>query len=156
MSIRHARLADVAPLGALLDGYRAFYAQASDPDAARRFVTRRLELGDSRLLVHEDDDSLTGFVQCYPLFSTVRLAPQWRLNDLFVAPEARGRGIGHALMRAAADQARAEGVHQLTLATGADNRVAQALYESEGWRRDEAFHHYALSLDGGRRHVPSA
>ncbi len=148
MPIRHAATLDLVPLAALLDGYRVFYGQASDPDAARRFVDRRLALGDAHLLVHEEDDgNLTGFVQCYPLFSTVRLAPLWRLNDLFVTPRARGRGVGRALMRAAVDLARAEGVQHLALATGIDNRTAQALYASEGWRRDEAFHHYALSLD---------
>ncbi|RTR01113.1 GNAT family N-acetyltransferase [Halomonas nitroreducens] len=148
MPIRHARTDDIAPLGALLDGYRVFYGQASDPDAAQRFVARRLGLGDSHLLVHEDDDdSLAGFVQCYPLFSTVRLAPLWRLNDLFVAPETRGRGVGRALMQAAAELARAHDVKHLALATGIDNHTAQSLYESEGWRRDRAFHHYALDLD---------
>ncbi|PSJ23067.1 GNAT family N-acetyltransferase [Halomonas sp. ND22Bw] len=147
MPIRHARCHDREPLASLLDGYRVFYGRASAPDAARHFIGRRLEQGDSHLLVHEEDDAtLTGFVQCYPLFSTVRLARQWRLNDLFVAPSARGRGVGRALMRAAAELARAEGVHHLALATGIDNRTAQALYESEGWRRDEAFHHYALTL----------
>ncbi|MFG6178509.1 GNAT family N-acetyltransferase [Halomonas sp. THAF12] len=146
MAIRHARLADVEALGDLLDTYRVFYGQPSEPDAARRFVARRLGLGDSHLLVHENDRTLEGFVQLYPSFSTVRLARQWRLNDLFVAHQARGRGIGRALMQAAAELAMAEGVHHLQLATGIDNRTAQSLYESEGWQRDRAFHHYALSL----------
>lgn len=156
MPIRHARLADVEALGALLDDYRVFYGQASDPDAARRFLARRLGLGDSHLLMHCGDDGVPqGFVQLYPLFSTVRLAPQWRLNDLFVAPQARRRGVGRALMNAARDLALAQGVRQLTLATRIDNQAAQALYEALGWQRDRDFHHYALRLDGENAHVPS-
>ncbi|GEK46939.1 GNAT family N-acetyltransferase [Halomonas pacifica] len=156
MPIRHARLADVEALGALLDDYRVFYGQASDPDAARRFLARRLGLGDSHLLMHCGDDGVPqGFVQLYPLFSTVRLAPQWRLNDLFVAPQARRRGLGRALMNAARDLALAHGVRQLTLATRIDNQAAQALYEALGWQRDRDFHHYALRLDGENAHVPS-
>ncbi|MDN3557405.1 GNAT family N-acetyltransferase [Halomonas maura] len=147
MPIRHARLADVEALGELLDAYRVFYGRASDPDAARHFIARRLGLGDAHLLVHDDAGALQGFVQLYPLFSTVRLAPLWQLNDLFVAPHARRRGIGRGLLQAAADLAQAEGVRHLKLSTGIDNRAAQSLYESQGWRRDRAFHHYALSLD---------
>ncbi|MBF8221881.1 GNAT family N-acetyltransferase [Halomonas sp. 328] len=156
MIIRSARLADVAALGALLDAYRVFYGQPSDPDAARRFVAKRLGLGDAHLLVSCDDEGVPqGFVQLYPLFSTVRLAPLWRLNDLFVAPQARRQGIGRALLRAARDLALAHGVHQLTLATQTDNHAAQALYDALGWQRDRAFHHYALRLDGENPHVPS-
>lgn len=148
MSIRHARLADVEALGALLDAYRVFYGQASDPDAARRFLARRLGLGDAHLLVSCDDEgALQGFIQLYPLFSTVRLAPLWRLNDLFVAPQARRRGVGRALMNAARDLALAQGVRQLTLATRTNNHAAQALYEALGWQCDRDFHHYALTLD---------
>ncbi|UYG08351.1 GNAT family N-acetyltransferase [Halomonas sp. M4R1S46] len=147
MPIRHARLADVEALGELLDAYRVFYGRASDPDAARHFLARRLGLGDARLLVHDDEGALQGFVQLYPLFSTVRLAPLWQLNDLFVAPHARRRGVGRALLQAVRDLALAEGVRHLKLSTGIDNRTAQSLYESQGWQRDRAFHHYALSLD---------
>lgn len=148
MSIRHARLADVEALGALLDAYRVFYGQASDPAAARHFLARRLGLGDSHLLIHcGDDGAPQGFVQLYPLFSTVRLSPLWRLNDLFVAPRARHRGVGRALMHAARDLALAHGVRQLTLATRTDNHAAQALYDALGWQRDQDFHHYALTLD---------
>ncbi|TFH88537.1 GNAT family N-acetyltransferase [Billgrantia azerbaijanica] len=148
MTVRHAKLRDIEALGALLDGYRVFYGQPSDPAAARNFLAHRLGLGDSHLLVHEGEDGeLQGFVQLYPLFSTVRLAPLWLLNDLFVAPHARERGIGRALMSAARDLARAHGVKQLKLATQIENRVAQGLYASLGWQRDTAFHHYALTVN---------
>lgn len=147
MSVRHARLRDVDALGELLDGYRVFYGQASDIAEARHFLARRLGLGDSYLLVHEaEEGDLQGFVQLYPLFSTVRLAPLWLLNDLFVSPQARQQGIGRALMSAACDLARANGVTHLKLATQVENHTAQALYESLGWQRDTTFYHYALLL----------
>ncbi|MDI5986542.1 GNAT family N-acetyltransferase [Halomonas sp. M4R5S39] len=148
MSVRHAKLRDIEALGELLDGYRVFYDQPSDPAGARNFLAHRLGLGDSHLLVDEGEDGeLLGFVQLYPLFSTVRLAPLWQLNDLFVTPNARQRGIGRALMNAARDLALANGVRHLKLATQIENRVAQELYESLGWRRDTVFHHYALTVD---------
>ncbi|GGY05050.1 putative N-acetyltransferase YhfO [Litchfieldella qijiaojingensis] len=148
MSVRHAKLRDVEALGELLDGYRVFYDQPSDLASARNFLAHRLGLGDSHLLVYEGEGGeLLGFVQLYPLFSTVRLAPLWLLNDLFVAPNARERGIGRALMIAARDLAQANGVRHLKLATQIENHTAQRLYESLGWQRDTVFHHYALTVD---------
>lgn len=147
MPVRPARLSDLEALGALFDGYRAFYGQSSDPERTHRFLSHRLGLADSHLLVHAGAaGELEGFVQLYPLFSTVRLAPEWILKDLFVAPEARERGVGRALMIAAQELAREHGVSQLRLTTQVHNQVAQALYESLDWQRDTAFYRYNLML----------
>ncbi|KAA0011822.1 GNAT family N-acetyltransferase [Billgrantia pellis] len=148
MAIRAATPDDLAPLSGLLDDYRQFYHQAPDIEGARRFLQARLERGDSHILVHEGaQGKLEGFVQLYPLFSTVRLAPLWLLNDLFVSPSARRSGIGRALMQAARELAESRGVGHLKLATLIENRTAQALYESLGWQRDTIFHHYGLLLE---------
>ncbi|MBZ9557863.1 MULTISPECIES: GNAT family N-acetyltransferase [unclassified Modicisalibacter] len=146
-TIRPATIDDLAPLSQLLDGYRRFYGQPGDIDAARDFLIQRLGLGDAHLRVAESATGrLVGFVQLYPLLSTVGLAPRWLLNDLFVAPEARGQGVGRALMQAAAALAGDHGVPQLTLSTQVDNHAAQALYESLGWQRNDDFFGYRLAL----------
>ncbi|MGR4069548.1 GNAT family N-acetyltransferase [Billgrantia sp. C5P2] len=148
MPVRHASLDDLGPLSELLDGYRQFYRQAPDLEGARRFLQARLEGGDSHILVHEGPGGeLQGFVQLYPLLSTVRLAPLWLLNDLFVSPEARRGGVGCALMQAARELAASHGVGHLKLATEMNNRNAQALYESLGWQRDTTFYYYGLLFD---------
>ena len=148
MPIRHATLADLAPLSELLDGYRHFYRQVPDLGGARRFLQARLESGDSHILVHAGSEGeLQGFVQLYPLLSTVRLAPLWLLNDLFVAPQARRKGVGRELMLAARELAASHGVGHLKLATQIENHAAQALYESLGWQRDTTFYHYGLLFD---------
>lgn len=146
-AIRPATIDDLGPLSRLLDGYRRFYGQSGDVEAARAFLVQRLGLGDAHLRVAEDDAGrLIGFVQLYPLLSTVGLAPRWLLNDLFVASEARGKGVGRSLMQAAAALARDHGVPQLTLSTQVDNHTAQALYESLGWQRNDDFFGYRLAL----------
>ncbi|PMR76558.1 GNAT family N-acetyltransferase [Billgrantia endophytica] len=148
MTVRPARLDDLPQLSELLDGYRCFYGQPSDLEAARHFLAQRLELGDSHVLVSEDSgNQLQGFVQLYPLFTTVRLASLWVLNDLFVAPQARRFGTGRALMKAAQELAQRHGVRQLKLATQIENRTAKSLYESLGWQRDLIFDHYSLLLE---------
>ncbi|MHB0775649.1 N-acetyltransferase family protein [Halomonas sp. WWR20] len=146
-AIRPASVSDLDALSRLLDGYRRFYDQTGDVAAARTYLVQRFALGDSRLLVHEANGALTGFVQLYPGLSTVSLGPRWTLADLYVLPEARGQGIGRELMQAATELAVDQGVRRLTLNTQTHNHPAQRLYESLGWQRNDAFHAYTLVID---------
>ena len=54
------------------------------------------------------------------------------LEDLFVLPSARGRGIGRSLLRDAVQHARERGARVLGLCTNERNEPAQNLYRSEG------------------------
>jgi GNAT superfamily N-acetyltransferase len=87
-----------------------------------------------------------GFTQLYPAFSSVSMRPVWILNDLYVAEDARRRGVGAQLLRAARDHAMKTGAARLALSTAVTNTQAQALYERDGWRRDTAFYHYEYEL----------
>jgi ribosomal protein S18 acetylase RimI-like enzyme len=145
-SIRRATAADTAGLAHLFDLYRRFYEQPADAALARRFIEERLERGESVIFVAEQVRKLIGFTQLYPTFCSVAAAPIFVLYDLFVAPEARRGGVARALMHAAAEHARQTGAARLELATARTNRPAQALYESLGWVRDDAFYHYSLSI----------
>jgi GNAT superfamily N-acetyltransferase len=55
-----------------------------------------------------------------------------RLDDLMVAEEHRGKGLGRALLRAFMDEVARQGAVKMSLTTGADNAPARALYESLG------------------------
>ncbi len=70
------------------------------------------------------------------------------MNDLFVTPEARGRGFGAALALLAETRrfAAETGAKGLTLVTAMDNLPAQRLYERMGWKRDETFYHYHIGV----------
>ncbi|MCR6684831.1 GNAT family N-acetyltransferase [Pseudoxanthomonas sp.] len=145
--VRDAGLDDLPALAALFDGYRMFYGQPSDPVRAGAFLRERLERGDSRLLLAvEGQGAALGFVQLYPSFTSVGTAPIEILNDLFVAPAARGRGVARALLRRAADDARSRGAVKLVLSTAVDNLPAQSLYAAEGWERDRGFVEFAKDL----------
>ena len=130
----------------LFDQYRVFYEQASDPGAAKDFIATRLDAGDSVILCAVQNDEIVGFTQLYPSFTSVGMRPLWILNDLFVAKSARRRGVGRRLMQAARDHAEQTGAVRLLLETGISNTGAQALYESEGWIRDDEFYRYALNV----------
>ena len=147
ISVRSATLHDLDALVPLFDGYRRFYGKPSDEHGAREFLTARLRLGESLiLLAHDEQGAVLGFTQLYPLFSSVRMVRTWLLNDLFVAAPARRQGVAKALLEAAAAHAKKLGAASLSLSTAHDNLPAQALYESLGWRRDMQYREYALVL----------
>jgi ribosomal protein S18 acetylase RimI-like enzyme len=59
------------------------------------------------------------------------------LEELYVAPGARGRGIGRALLEATMDAAREAGATRIELGTSTDDTAAIALYESCGFSNRE-------------------
>ena len=59
------------------------------------------------------------------------------LEELFVVPAERGRGLGRALLRAGIDLARERGATSMELGTGETDAAARALYESEGFTNFE-------------------
>ena len=144
--IRRATLADLDPLAALFDDYRRFYGRASDLEGARAFLGERLANGESVVFLAGQAGRTLGFTQLYPSFTSAGMARTFVLNDLFVDPAARGRGVATMLLRHAADHARAAGAVRLTLSTAVDNAAAQAFYKKEGWTRDEAFVVFNLPL----------
>ena len=146
-SIRQASLVDLDLLVPLFDGYRQFYGKPSDLQRARDFLGARLAHHESLILLACDGQGEgLGFTQLYPVFSSVRAVRTYLLNDLFVSEPARRCGVAAALLRAAAEQARALGAASLSLSTALDNAPAQALYESLGWQRDAQFCEYGLTL----------
>jgi ribosomal protein S18 acetylase RimI-like enzyme len=145
--VRRATMQDLDRLVPLFDAYRQFYGQAPDSTVARRFLRDRLARNDSLVLIAEDYDGVAiGFVQLYPLFSSILAATMYLLSDLFVVPHARRRGVGTRLLTVAAEEARSAGAVRLELATAITNDAAQRLYERLGWVRDQEFYVYSLSL----------
>jgi ribosomal protein S18 acetylase RimI-like enzyme len=133
----------VAPL---FDAYRQFYGCSPDLELAGRFLRERLERGESVVLVAVADGRGVGFTQLYPTFTSVGAARAWVLNDLYVSPDARQRGVGRRLMEAARRLAVETGAAYLELATAKDNAVAQALYRGCGYKKDERFERFTLRL----------
>lgn len=146
IEIARATAADVGELGNLFAGYLRFYGRSQTRQDVERFLAARLARGESVVLLARVEGRAVGFVQCYPTWSSLSLAPAWVLNDLFVAEDGRGSGAGRALVRAAAATARDAGAAYIALETAPDNATARALYESEGFGLDDEFLHYSLGL----------
>lgn len=145
MTIRRATPADIDRVAPLFDAYRRFYQQPGDLERARTFLRDRLERDESVILVAERDGAAVGFAQLYLMFSSVRTARLWILNDLYVDESARRGGVARTLLDAAADFARRQGAAGLMLETTRDNGPARALYRAAGWHED-ASQWYSLSF----------
>ncbi len=139
ITIRQATVADLEPLSVLFDGYRQFYERDSNVAAAKQFLLDRFNHAESVLFIAHEGANPVGFTQLYPSFSSVSLGRIFILNDLFVDASGRRKGVGAALLSAAVDYAKAVGAIRLGLSTGLTNTTAQALYEAEGWERDDDF-----------------
>jgi len=144
--IRQATATDLDLVAPLYDAYRQFYTQPADLATARAFIGDRIRRNESTVfLALEDDGSKAlGFTQLYPAFCSVAAKPYYVLYDLYVAPEARRRGVARLLMERAREFAAETGAFRLELQTARTNRAAQALYESLGWKRDELYLTYTL------------
>lgn len=73
-----------------------------------------------------------GYALYYPVFSTFRGRTALYLEDIFVAPAARGQGVGYALMRSLAQLARARGYDRLEWSVLDWNAPAIAFYQRLG------------------------
>ncbi len=129
---------DVAPL---FDAYRVFYKSVSDISSAKKFLTDRLSNNQSTIFIAYQDDKAVGFTQIYPMFSSVSMQSLFILNDLYVDPKFRGKGIGELLLKAGKQYTLDHNGKSLILETAIDN-PAQHLYERLGWKKDDEYLHY--------------
>lgn len=147
IEIRVTKVEDLPVVAEMFDLYRQFYGRPSDRSLALRFLSDRFVNRESLILVaHASSNGLIGFCQLYPTFCSVEATPIYSLYDLFVLPSARGLGAGRLLLVAAELQARRDGMARLDLTTARSNVVAQSLYESESWIRDEMFFAYSKQV----------
>lgn len=143
MNIRRASIDDIPQLAALFDAYRVFYEKTSDVEQSIIFLSERIQKNESVIIVAENEEKqLTGFVQLYPLFSSTRMKRYWLLNDLFVAPEHRSKGISVALIDAAKELCQISGSCGMMLETAKSNIIGNNLYLKTGFILDQAHHYY--------------
>jgi len=133
--IRPIALTDRAAWAPLWDGYNTFYGREG-PTALAPEVTdvlwQRLfdPLEPVFALVAEDAGRVIGLAHFLFHRSTTRIEPVCYLQDLFTAPEARGRGAGRALIEAVYVRARDAGAKRVYWQTREDNATARRLYDA--------------------------
>jgi GNAT superfamily N-acetyltransferase len=144
IKIEQASTAHLEKLSILFDQYRVFYKKPSDTDAAKKFLTERMEKNESVIFVSFDDKKvMTGFTQLYPLFSSTRMKRLWLLNDLFVDGNYRGQGFSVALIERAKELCRETGACGLMLETAKTNDIGNNLYPRTGFVLDVEHNYYS-------------
>ena len=153
MEIRRINRSEIDLVADLFDKYRVFYKQQTDTERAKIFLQERLDNNESVIfvaLLNENDKMIPlAFTQLYPVYSSVRTIKNWILNDLYVEAAYRKRGIGEQLIKTAMDFAKKEGAIFVQLSTATDNYIAQSLYESIGFIKQEPekdFFTYRIAL----------
>lgn len=131
----------------LIAGYQRFYEAQPDEARNREFFRRFVAPSDEGLLLGAwEDDRLVGFATIYWTHSSTRAGDIALMNDLFVATETRGRGVGRALIAACAEAARAHGAEALEWYTATDNARAQRLYDRFPGAEQSAWYAYEVDL----------
>lgn len=129
--VTHGELGELLPL---LRSYCDFYETSPRDD--RLIALCRALLDDPgegvQYLARGEAGTALGFATVYWSWSTTEATRIGIMNDLYVDPEARGRGVGRALIEACRGACRKRGVGTLTWETAPDNRTAQRLYDGTG------------------------
>lgn len=144
--IRKATPDDLGQLAGLFDLYRQFYRQPPDPAGAKKFLEDRMKGKESEIFVAVCENILSGFVQCYPIFTSVGMKRFWLLNDLFVTEKFRGQGISKLLIDRCKQLARETKAKGLMLETEKKNVIGNALYPSVGFVLNESSNFYIWSM----------
>lgn len=122
--LRPAKLDDLNPIMRLEEA--SFPTDAWTP----RMMHAELASAHSHYVVLESGAALVG----YAGLRAVAGSRDGDIQTIAVAAASRGHGWGRMLLTTLIDEARRRGVQDLFLEVRADNPVAQALYDSEGFR----------------------
>lgn len=114
----------------LWKGYQTFYEVALSDEITATTWMRLHDPGEPMFVLGAYlDGKLVGIVHSLYHRSCWTIGNYCYLQDLFVAEDARGRGIGRALIEAVAREARAAGASRVYWLTQEGNATARALYD---------------------------
>lgn len=148
IAIRRAESADIEALWALVGGL-AVYEKMEDvlTGSAERLAAHLFGRAWPAIdcLVAVEGERLVGYAIFYGTFSTFWTLPMMWLEDLFVIDSHRGRGVGRALLAAAARIAVERGCVRVDWAVLDWNQPSIDFYERLGATRHGGWHVYRVS-----------
>lgn len=156
--IRPARRGDVPVLARFIEAL-AEYERLSHEAVADEALLERALFGTgpaADAVIAEWDRAAAGFALFFPTFSTFLGRAGIYVEDLFVVPAMRGRGIGKALLRHVAQLAVERGCGRLEWSVLDWNRPAIEFYERAGARALSEWTMYRLAGDALARFAGSA
>ncbi|MEO8278376.1 MAG: GNAT family N-acetyltransferase [Ideonella sp.] len=134
ITVRPPQIADFDAWLPLWKGYNAFYGRegptALDPAVTEATWSRFFDPAEPVFaFVAVVDGQLVGLTHFLHHRSTTRIELTTYLQDLFTTPEARGRGVGRALIEAVCQAASAAGVKRVYWQTHQTNSAGRLLYD---------------------------
>lgn len=130
ITVRPVAAHDEAAWRRLFRDYGAFYESSFDDAHLDHLWALLLDpAGRVDALVAEQDGVVVGMAHYRSHPDTFSTGDDWYLDDLFTAPEARGMGVGTALIDHLTVLARATGPGTFRWMTAADNDTAQRVYD---------------------------
>jgi GNAT superfamily N-acetyltransferase len=156
--VRAAEAGDAAVVAELFNAINSLDAGGPLVPMTAETVRRDL-LGPDPLAVlrvAELDGAVVGFATAHRLYDSIRAAPCLMLNDLYVAPAARRRGAGRALMAHLAAIARDWDAACLWWGVDQGDDEARAFYAALGAREEEVFTGHLLDRDAMARLAATA
>ena len=133
VEIRAARKEEIEELLPLMRAYCEFY-ETPPREEGLRTMARTLITDPSQgaMFVARDEGRAVGFATLDWKWSSLKAARIGYLEDLFVDPDARGRGIAGALIETCAQRCREFGMPAMAWQTAPDNLRAQRVYNRTG------------------------
>jgi ribosomal protein S18 acetylase RimI-like enzyme len=131
--VRHATAEDEESLGRLDRATWSHLHAVTPPPQPPYEPFFRDDAGPGAHLVAELDGRVVGYIRLGFPTSLPSNAHVRQIHGLAVAEEARGLGVGRALLRAAVEEARRQGARRISLRVLGHNTAARRLYESEGF-----------------------
>jgi GNAT superfamily N-acetyltransferase len=133
VEIRDARAEEADELLPLMRAYCDFY-EVSPADEGLLEMARTLVADPEQgaLFIAREGDQAIGFAALGWKWASTRGARIGVMEDLFVGPEARGKGVADALIVACAERCRERGMPAMGWVTAPDNHRAQQVYERTG------------------------
>jgi GNAT superfamily N-acetyltransferase len=138
ISVRPVEATDECPWLALFRDYIAFYEATVPEDVIALTWQRLLSRADNMMALVATDEAGRALGIAALVFHRSTWSPSWYcyLEDLFVAPAARGSGVGRALIEATYAEADRRGASRTYWATQGKNETARTLYDRLGQLTD--------------------
>ena len=140
---------DLPDLLPLVRAYLDFY-EVSPSDESMLALSRALladpVLEGVQFIARGEDGKAAGFASLFWTWATTRGGRLGVMNDLYVAPQARGSGAAEALIEACRARCEQRGAVALEWQTAVDNHRAQALYDRVGGERSDRWLDYSLPI----------
>ncbi|MGL5239124.1 MAG: GNAT family N-acetyltransferase [Plesiomonas shigelloides] len=147
MRLFKAEIWNLELLAEAFERYRVLFGGKPDLKRSQVFLKNRIRFDESIIFIAVQEESqLLGFVQLYPLLSSIDVQRTWLVNDLYVDDAFREQGVGRALMEKAREFAEYTNAGALVLDTEFANHPARQLYQSLGYQPLDNRLLYALTL----------